>query len=423
MRRFSLADLAIALLVAGCFIAIALLDYGHKEQALQTYDSFSSFDYQHGGYRAWFEMLHDEGVRVARMEQRPAYLNGSVSTLIVANNAFDALLRAQIGESASLYSQGDIAALVRWVQNGGRLIWLVDQASSLGLATAALLTPSEADLALPAVVKSKFAKDAAVTIAPSALTSGVRSVIGTGRLRVPFSKDPNFAPLVADTSGSVVGWYPLGKGAVIIVTDESLFENGRLASADNARLAYNLATDGMKPGDTVAFEEWSHGYQAGNTWWEILPRPFQIAFAVAASALLLALVGAAWRFGPAIPLPANDERTSSEYLTSVATLLERGDATRKAVRDLAQLALRSAARSVGLPDSAKATEIGARLRGTQTGDQRAADLLALERMAGFERPTRDELVRAAQCSLAIRKDLGDGLHQLAPRRSAARRTA
>ncbi|HXW51272.1 MAG TPA: DUF4350 domain-containing protein [Candidatus Acidoferrales bacterium] len=423
MRRFSLSDLVITLLVAGCFIAIALLDYGHKEQAVQAYDSFSSFDYQHGGYRAWFDMLHDEGVRVARMEQRPAYLNGSVSTLIVANNTFDAMLRAQIGESAGLYSEGDVAALVRWVQNGGRLIWLVDQANSLGLVASELFTPSETGLELPAVVKSKSLKDTAATFAPSALTSGVSSVIGSGRLRVPFSQDPKFAPLVADASGSVVGWYPLGKGAIVLVTDESLFENGRLASADNARLAYNLATDGLKPGDTVAFEEWSHGYQAGNTWWEILPRPFQIAFGVAALALLLALVGAAWRFGPAIPLPANDERTSSEYLTSVATLLERGDASRKAVRDLAQLALRAAARSVGLPDRAQATEIGARLRGTETGDQRAADLLALERIAGFERPTREELVHAAQLSLAIRKDLGDGLQYLAPRRSAAGRTA
>lgn len=429
MKRARSVELWIALFVVGCFIAIGILDYNHERRQAASFDSFSSFDYQRGGYRAWYEMLQREGVRVARFQQRPAYLNDSVATLIIANNAFDAALRAQLGQGAGLYGPADTAALERWVRQGGRLVWLVDQATSLGLSATTIEGARQAAqgggdvLRLPKVVKTGGAKDTALSTVASPLTDGVGSLLGTSRLRIPFDTDPLLSPLIADRAGSVVGSYPLGKGQVIVVTDESLFENGRLGSVDNARLAYNLATFGLQRGETVAFEEWSHGYQSGDTWWAILPRPFQLAFGIGGIAVLLALFGAAWRFGPALALPHNDERTSSEYLTSVAVLLERGGATRTAVRDLARLGLRAAARSVGLPDSAKATAIGQRLRGSESGDQRAVDVLALERLSGLERPTRAELMRAAQLSLDLRKDLGDGLHHLAPRRSASRRPA
>jgi hypothetical protein len=428
MRRVPTADLIIGLAAFACFITVALLDYGHQKRQVATYDSFSSFDYQRGGYRAWFEMLQAEGVRVARFEQHPVYLNDSIATLILANNEFDALLRARMGQKFGVYGPADIAALDRWVQHGGRLIWLVDQASSLGLSETEMVRQAQSakangELRLPAIAKAGSGRDAALAIAVSPLTDGVHAVLGTSRLRIPFGTDPSLLPLVADRAGTVVGSYPRGLGEVIVVTDESLFENGRLASADNAQLAYNLATYGLRRGQSVAFEEWSHGYQSGDTWWAILPQPFRLAFGIGALAVLLALIGAAWRFGPAFAPPANDERTSSEYLTSVATLLERAGATRAAVKDLAQLGLRAAARSVGLPDDAKATAVAERLRGSDSGDRRATDVVALERLAGFEHPSKDELVRAARLSLDIRKDLGDGLQHLAPRRSASRRSA
>jgi hypothetical protein len=428
VRNVRATELVIGLAVFVCFIAVALLDYGHQRRQVASFDSFSSFDYQRGGYRAWFEMLRNEGVRAARFQQRPVYLNDSVATLIVANNEFDALLRARLGQKFGVYEQADLAALRRWVQNGGRLVWLVDQATSLGLSETEItrqIRPAKpgGELQLPHVIKAGPTKNAALAIAVSPLTDGVHAVLGAGKLRIPFNTDPALAPLVADRAGTVVGSYPLGKGEIIVVTDESLFENGRLASADNARLAYNLAAYGLQPGQTVAFEEWSHGYQSGDTWWAILPQPFRVALCIGAAALLFALLGATWRFGPALVPPANDERTSSEYLTSVAMLLERAGATRTSVKDLAQIGLRSAARSAGLPDDAKATAIAERLRGTETGDRRADDVVTLERLAGFERPTKEELVRAARLSLDLRKDLGDGLQHLAPRRSASRRSA
>lgn len=422
----------IAFAVLACFITIGLLDYANQRTQVAQYDSFSSFDYQRGGYRAWFEMLHDEGISVARYERQPAYLDSSVASLVVANNIFDAELRQQLGQPSGIYSDADMAALAKWVKAGGRLVWLVDQATSLDLPAGSakgairkfVRTKSDDPLRLPRVAKTGPEKDAALAFAPSPFTQGVRTVLGSSRLRMPFDADYSLTPLVADRAGSVVGWYPLGKGSIVVVSDETLFENGRLAKADNARLAFDVATYGLQPGQTVAFEEWSHGYQAGDTWWAILPRPFRLAFGIAGAAALLLLLGATWRFGPATRLPQNDERTSLEYLTSMASLLERGDASRKAVRDLARLALHAAARSVGLPDAATASAIATRLQGSDGTDGRASDILTLERLAGYEHPTPTELVKAAQLALTLRKEFAlDGLQRIQPRRATARRSA
>ncbi len=432
MRALRSTEVLIALVIVILFLLLGWFDYRRQTRAVERFDTFSSYDFQHGGYRAWYDVLNREGIRVTRYQRRPAYLNDSISTLIIANNVFDLGLRAQVGQQIGTYTQSDFDKLRKWVENGGRLVWLIDQATGVSTpgeavsrATRKLLGAETApSLHIPGVSRNGPAKDAAMSIATSPLTDGVRSLSGTSRLRMPFDSNPGVTPLIADHAGAVVGWYNLGKGAVVVVTDETLFENSRLNKADNARLAYNVATQGLRPGDTVAFEEWSHGYQTGDTWWTIMPWQLQVALGIAGGALLLLLIGATWRFGPAAQLLENNERTSQEYLVSMASLLDRGRARRKAIADLAQIALRAAARSVGMPETSPASLIATRLRGSETGDRRAHDLLTLERLSGFQDPSAAELVQSARLSRNIRKELTfDGLHHIQPRRSATRRSA
>jgi Domain of unknown function (DUF4350) len=432
MRALRSAEVLIAGAVVVCFILLGWFDYSRQAREIERFDTFSSYDFQHGGYHAWYDLLQREGIRVARYQRRPAYLNDSIATLIVANNVFDAGLREQAGQPAGAYSDADLEKLHGWVVSGGRLVWLVDQATDLGTmhieasssARRLLGHREQSVLRLPFVSRSGGSTDAAVPIVPSPLTDGVRMLSGSGRLRIPFDADPEVTPLVADGHGSVVAWYALGKGSVVIVTDETLFENSRIGKADNARLAYNLAAFGLGPGDAVAFEEWTHGYQSGDTWWSVTPWPIRLGLGVIFASLVLLLLGATWRFGPAAQLPDNVERTSEEYLVSMAALLDRGKAARKAVHDLAQIALHAAARSVGLPDSSPASHIATRLRGSEAGDRRAHDLITLERLNGYEQLTAAELIQAAQLSRALRKELSfDGLQNIQPRRSPARRSA
>lgn len=428
LRSLLRVETIIAVAVLCCFVVLAWLDHERTIRAVERLDTYSSYDFQQGGYHAWFDLLAREGMRVTRYTRRPAYLSDDVTTLIIANNVFDTLMREQNQQVAGQYATGDYDRLRQWVRSGGRLVWLVDQSQAMDTAFFAPNarrdgSPS-AGLRLPFVTNVGRPRGAAVVVSRSPLSDGVSSISGTGRLRIPFNASPHVTPLIADDRGTVVGWYGLGKGTIVVVTDETLFDNARLARADNARLAFNLASFGLGKGQTVAFEEWSHGYQTGDTWWTILPRKFQIAIAVAGSALALWLLGAMWRFGPPSVAPDTSERTSEEYVRSMAVLLERGKASRIAIRDLAQIALRAAAQSVGLPDSSAASAIAVRLRGSDAGDRRAHDVLTLERLAGYGRPTNAELLQAARLSRSLRKDLSvNGSPTVQPRRSAARRSA
>ena len=423
-------EVLLALAVLAIFVLLAVFDFQRQTRAVERFDSFSSYDYQHGGYHAWYDLLQREGIRTVRLERRPAYLNESVATLIVANNVFDAMLRGQVGQTSGIYGDADLEALRAWVSRGGRLVWLVDQAAAFGNPTSvrsalrrlAGAKPTPPPLPIPPVARAGTSHETAAPLGPSTLARGVGRLSGTSRLRIPFDADPALTPVFADHQGIVVGWYPLGKGSVVVVTDETLFQNSRIGIGGNAHLAYNVAAAGLHPGDTVAFDEWSHGYQSGDTWWAVTPLPLRVAFCLAGAALALFLLGSVWRFGPVARLPENIERTSADYLISMAALLERGRAARRAVRDLAQIALRAAAHSVGAPESAPASAIAARLRGDDSGDHRAHDLITLERIAGYEQPSADELVQAARLSHDLRKDFSfDG--SLKPGRSVTRRSA
>jgi len=275
----------------------------------------------------------------------------------------------------------------------------------------------------PTVGKIGPSTDDAVTVAPSPLTAGVSAVSGTSKLRVPFASSGTAAPLVADDTGGVVVSYPLGKGTVTIVSDESLFQNARLKRADNARLAFDLATAGLTPRGSVAFDEWSHGYVAGDSWWAILPRQFQVATIVIAFALVLLVVGTAFRFGPTARLPDESERTSAEYLTSMALLFERGRAVRSALGDMADACIRDVAAALGLADSASARTIAARA-GSAQGDDRGEAVMELDRLRSFEYPHEADLMRAAKLCAYLRKEFTrHGRIGIGRRASSARRIA
>ncbi|MDQ6780839.1 MAG: DUF4350 domain-containing protein [Candidatus Eremiobacteraeota bacterium] len=387
-------EVLISLAALLCFITLALLDYERQLQKAEDFDTFSTFDYHPGGYRAWFDLLRSEGVSTRRYERRPGYLDDSVSVFIVANNFNDAIVRAKTGGTPGFFAPGDYTAMLRWVKHGGRLVWLADGEYS----------GADASLHFPPVDHSALKTDEAIALAPSALTSGVRSVSGTSRLRVFFRNSASALPLIGDDTGASVVWYRLGRGDVIVVTDESLFQNSRISKADNARLAYDVVVAGLSPRGVVAFEEWSHGYQAGDTWWTILPRQMQWAFVIFCAAMLLALLGSAIRFGPAVALPQNSERTSHEYVSSMAQLMQRARAARKAVRDLAQLGHHAAARAFGYPDSVPASELAARLRDSDREDGSAAAIMTLDRLAGYEHPSAQELIRAADLCSSLRKE-------------------
>lgn len=414
-RRSSLPVVEIAV-AAVAFAALAItwwLSARQMEAQQGRFDTVSTYDAASGGYRAWYELLAREGVRVQRFELRPAFLDPSIDVYVSAGDMLNEYAAQAFGKSFEPMTSGDWDALSKWVKAGGHFVWLTD----------GFPLDQPKYMNVPFVDKLGPATDQAVTVAPSPVTQGVRSVSGTSRLRVPFATSGTAAPLVADDTGGVVMSYPLGKGTITIVSDESLFQNARLARADNARLAFDLATAGLSPHGSVAFDEWSHGYVAGDSWWTILPRPFQAALIVIAFALVLLAVGTALRFGPTARLPDESERTSAEYLTSMALLLQRGRAVRSAISDMADACIRDLAAALGLADTANPRTIAARA-GSADGDERADAVMELDRLRSFEYPHEADLMKTARLCAYLRKEFSrHGRIGIGRRASSARRIA
>jgi len=389
VRQFPWTEVIVLALAAG--LVMVLMYFGYKRQLATAprYDTFSSFDAHSGGYRAWFELLSREGTRVVRFQQRPAFLDAAISTLIASPNYSELLLRIERTKDETGRLQAiDFDNMLAWVKNGGRLIWVTDGSwdSQLGVVTNANQSQEH---------------DAAVAIAIAPETNSVNAVAGVDKLRVPFSSR-FYTPLIADGGGAVVATRHLGKGTIIVVTDQSLFVNKRLINADNARLAYNLAGGGSR--GTVAFDEYLHGYAAGSSWWTILPAPVRAAVIIAGAGLLLLLLGVTFRFGPTARLPDTSERTSAEYLSSMAHLLARGGATRKALRDLVGVTLHEVAGGLGLSERASIDDIVARLRFGDSGEERAAQMQELKALRALAQPTDKDLLRAAQLCATLRKE-------------------
>jgi hypothetical protein len=120
--------------------------------------------------------------------------------------------------------------------------------------------------------------------------------------------------------------------------------------------------------------------------------------------LLALLVSTFFRFGPVVAQPSDDERTSAEYLTSMAALLARGGAARKALRDVADAAIRGLAESLGLNDNATVALLAARLSGRPGGDEAADALLELNRLRSYEYPKEADLLAAARIAAMLRKE-------------------
>ncbi len=366
--------LAVAILVG---LGFARQTTPQSEPAL---DSFSSFDAASGGYRAFYALLEREGIHVERFEQRPAFLDANTDTLVyVEPYAFD--------PRQNVPSQSDVAALQAWVRGGGRLLYVGhdDVAAKHGI----LDLPASRDVVR--AVTHPF-------VARALADAGVTRVAAHGARRWMRGKH-RFTELLGDAKGPVVITYPFGAGRVTAAIDEAQFRNDSIAHGDRARLAYALAKPG-RPGGFVAFDEFVHGYALPTRWWTLVPRAFAIALCFAVATILVALAGAATRFGPPLVPVERRDRTSADFIDALSSLLERGHAERQALAVATASATHALARSLALPDAAPASELAAGIERSQTRER----YRTLVTLAEDEDPARADFVRGIALAQELRKE-------------------
>ncbi|MBV8531359.1 MAG: DUF4350 domain-containing protein [Candidatus Eremiobacteraeota bacterium] len=399
-RPIPIFEIVAVLLVLAGYAGITYMEV-RANGAESAIDTQSTYDARPGGYRALFEFLQAEGVRVERFERRPAYVDDAIDTYVIASSPFGI-----VG-----LTPADEEALARWVKAGGRLV-VIGDSTFLG------------GLKLPLPQDATVKNDRARTVIASPLTAGVTRLEGESSRRILLGDAQTQTPLAADKAGLVASAYAYGSGTIVLITDESLFQNRNLARADNARFALDVIAGGQSRNAVAAIDEFSHGYQIGDSLWSVLPAPMREGAVILAGALLVLLVGAFFRFGPVVRLPVETERTSSEYLSSMATLLERGHATRIALRSVADSCLRDLAAALGLNEGAPVARVAEAVRRRPGGDALADGVLELNRLRSYERPTDAELLAAVRVAATLRKEhapyarIGFGRRPATARRSA-----
>ncbi len=338
LRRLPKLETAILVIAVAVLVALAVAT-GKQRETGPAIDSFSSYDSASGGYRALYQMLGKLGVRVDRFERRPAFLDAGIDTLVYVE-PYDFDTRA-VPLSAS-----DLAALEAWVRAGGHLLYIGhdNEAAKHGI------------LSLP-ITTEQAARAHAAMLAPALAREGVAHLAFETAYRWKRWKH-DFSILVDDGRGPLAVTYPFGRGRVTALIDEAIFRNDEIARPDRARFAYALAAPGRANG-LVSFDETPHGHIVATRWWDVVPRSFAIAIFFAIGAILVALAGAAIRFGPPIVPVERRDRSSADFIDAFSTLLERGEARRKASRDAARSTAHAIARSLGASADASPDEVAA----------------------------------------------------------------
>jgi hypothetical protein len=408
VRALPLPQLAlVAVLVA---VLAVLATVRQERDAQPEQDTYSSYDALPGGYRAWHALLGREGVDAARFEERPAFLDGSIDTLILAEPPANAVAE---------YTRGDDDALADWVRSGGRLVLLGRDRSferdkeARARKEQAGKPPKQAApaRAKPAPEPSQAPVERPVTaIAPEWRAAGVDRLFSADDAR--YRARPEELELAGDERGALAVRYAYGKGEVVAIADRTLFTNRRIATGDHARLAFLLGTPRVA-GARVAFDEAIHGYVTPEHWWAIVPRPLLVAVLLVLGALALALFGAAIRLGPPIAAEPPREPTSAEFIESLAALAARGNASGKALRDTFRVTRRALALALGIPEDAPPERLAARI---ERADLRG-NFLELAKLSESGNAGPAALVRGAALAHRLRKEFGTNVRPRNPDRA------
>jgi len=219
--------------------------------------------------------------------------------------------------------EDEITALNNWLDSGGLLI-IVDREIKLGLGDAIINTE-------PAAVRSDVHP-----LQPTSFTRGIQR-IAISELATGVKVDSRSVTYhIGDTQSAILADARLGKGRVVLLTDQYIVANNGISQADNVKLGLNLLAD--RPPGKIAFDEYHHGY--GHTWagggimsyFRGTPVPWMLAQGALIAVLVVYSYGK--RFGRPIPLRRERRTTNLEFVSSMANITRLAEASDLAMEDI-----------------------------------------------------------------------------------------
>lgn len=383
-----------------------------KSTDLEGKPDRSSYNPGATGTRALYDLLHESGRDVLRWTEGPDSL---LNQQQMRNATF-----VIVGETAISIKKEEAQSILKWVENGGRLVIvdrspdhrLLPRSGHWSLSTQVTQYPS---IDVPADNPDAMTEGVAAlqTSQPTVLTRNVDSVMpsryaGLISLYVPehtntkteesdTANDDNEidedekdvtgsesprnatspaadvvistneqqlspAPLahIYNNRGAFLVDYKHGAGQIILLSDPFIIANNGISRADNLQLALNVVAG---RGGLILFDEYHQGHAAArNRLIAYFSGTPVLAILGQLSLIVLAVV---WtrgrRFARPLPMPYVDRRSKLEYVASMAELQQRSRAYDLAIENIYTRTRRVLARYAGVDHMAPRGEIAKRV--------------------------------------------------------------
>jgi hypothetical protein len=358
MKRLLRGDMTLlaALLVALIVVAVRVAQ-PEAEPRTESRPHYTVRSARPSGLRAYGELLRRRGYPIESLKQGPRDWPRRAAAVITAPpyESFG---------SGTRWSKPDAERALDWVEAGGALLVLCDEATELTEALEIVFAAGDGPegagaLAQPLTVLGKVER--------LSVPAGERFDEPTAD-RLPLAR--------VDGAPIAVAW-TLGKGTVVALACPKLASNQRLGEADNAPFVAG-AIDWLAAGrpGPVFFDEFHQGDQESANAWDLIGRPGQSAAWQIVAVGLLWVHAASLRFGA--PRSARlRSRTTGDYVQAVADLYRSvgaADAARVQLREGFVADLR---RRADLHEGADASEAAERACRASGAPERTRDLQAL----------------------------------------------
>ena len=385
--------------LVGILVLLNALSYvqTQKEPDSELRPNRSSYNPGATGTQAFYTLLLETGRKPVRWQDSP-------EGLATARNKPDVFV--VIGSVRREFSEKDIADLLRWVSQGGKLVlidreppkelcvttsdWKIgitnDPAASMvrvdpadqqqmtsDTKAAKPVQPSRYTVAVNAVQPSRFAgwitfrrmniDEFEEEIDGSPFSTGYqRSGLVEFRAQEPIPPPPVAKADPGETSGepqqdapvvhltgnekNLLVDAPYGQGKIVYLADPYVVSNSGIAIVDNSQLAINLVA-GAGP---IAFDEYHQGYGANaNRLFQYFEgTPVIAIFAQVSFMIGLLFLSQSRRFGRPLPEPDPGRASKLEYVAAMAELQQRTRAYDLAMENIYLDFRRRITRSLGL---------------------------------------------------------------------------
>lgn len=313
------------------------------------------------------------------------------------------------GQDKTILSAPDAEPLLTWVRAGHTAILMTSSLPGRSTGSSEDTFADALDLTVQASGSAGGQTEFA-PLQPTVDTQGVISIHSEAAAVIKRSR-PNALALFANGPDPVVLTIAVGQGRLVAIADSSFASNNNLPRSENAALLANLIAHAARPGDPILFDEYHHGeielgQQAGL--WAALGRPLQLSLIQLLLASVVLLGALMIRFGRPIPLLQGITRTSGEYVTSLAGLYRRAQATTTALDILYRQFLRDLCGRLALPPDVNLemlAEAAAR-RGRIDKAALRRLLASCEQRLDEGKLTEAELLDLSRQMERIRKDMG-----------------